>query len=161
MVILNSIIDVTIFPFDGVVTLPSPSAPLQSSVVLSCGIEPPLFVPSTSWVTPQGIIVDANTKNPHYVFNEGLIFHNNHQIMSISLQIDRLSYADSGSYSCVVDITNSMSDIKRAEATVELRLLGNTINSPSYRMQSYYEVTRSHCVSMIMHYNKHLCNYHY
>ncbi len=119
-----AITDFTIYPVREVVTLPSKYGVLQSSVVLSCNIAPPDYLHTTFWITPSGLEVNMTTMNQHYSMSQG---RHSQQAMSTTLQINQLSYLDSGNYSCVVNSSKAMElgrNIVQASATVELRLIG-------------------------------------
>lgn len=141
------IIEAIIYPLQSTVILPSSITPLQleSSIVLSCGIEAPLYVPSTFWVTPQGTILDETTNDSQYFVTEGQVFQNNQRIYSTILQIGGLSYTDAGNYSCVVDTSTSTEANIRAESTVEVVLLSkhqsSTINTRRVDSELYFHLS--------------------
>lgn len=114
--------DFKIFPLgDSVITLPS-NGVLHSTVSLTCGIEPPDYIHSPSWVTPVGDHVDMTT--PCYVLTNGGFL--NHTTITTVLQIKNLSYGDTGIYRCVVNSVDAANPrrTRRAEASIELRLSG-------------------------------------
>lgn len=72
-------------------------------------------------------MINVHNNDPHYSFNEGQTQYNGRLIISISLEIDGLSYLDSGNYSCAVDIIKTTGPDRsavRTESSVELKLLG-------------------------------------
>ena len=124
--LISIFIDFTIYPVRDLVILPSEGS-LSSTVVLSCNIAPPDYLHTTFWITPSGLEVNMTTTNEHYNMQQGII---SQRMMSTTLQINRLSHSDAGNYCCVVNSSNALqpgSSTIQAKATVELRLLGNTL----------------------------------
>lgn len=140
--------DFRIFPLsDSVITLPS-NGVLYSTVSLTCAIEPQDYIHSSSWVTPVGDVVDRTT--PRYVLiNDGVL---NSSTITTVLQIKSLSYADSGSYSCVVNSVDAVNPqrTKQARASIELRLSGITMVSHCLLSSWYIAMLQSILYSLVL-----------
>lgn len=115
--------DIRIFPLRGsVVTLPSDGV-LHSKISLTCGVQPPDYLHSPFWITPLGEVVDMSSTNPHYMLINGGFL--NRSSTTTNLQINRLSYLDSGNYSCIIDSIDAGNPQRtgQAQTNIELQLL--------------------------------------
>ena len=85
---------------------------LRTSTSLTCGIQPQDYIHSPSWITPQGLVVDEMTTDPHFVLTNGGYLNR--------------TTVTSGNYTCAIDSSYAGDPQRtaRTEAAIELRLSG-------------------------------------